>query len=151
MDKMKQEIKGKLNYWRRICALFFTILALTYLWNHFRPINGGEDFADFFLGFQLGITVTFLICAVTNMMRYQKILKDEEAVRSFYIREHDERCAAIQAKSGGMALYTCGILIVGASVVAGYFSPVVFASLLSCGVFLLFVKKGLGIYYDKTM
>ena len=58
---------------------------------------------------------------------------------------------AIWNKSGGTVLYTCGVLIIGAAVVAGYFDPVVFITLLVCGLFLLLVKRGLCFYYCKTM
>jgi len=150
MDKMKQEVKSKLAYWGRLCALF-AILMATNFWNYFRPVSGGDDFADFFQGFQLGIAMAFLIWAAVNIIRYRKILQDEEAIRAFYIREHDERTAAIWSRSGGTALYTCGILIIGAALVAGYFDPTVFITLVSCGLFLLLVKKGLCIYYRRTM
>lgn len=150
MDKMKQEVKDKLAYWGRLCALF-VILMVTNFWNYFRPVSGGDNYTDFFQGFQFGIAMAFLICAVVNIIRYRKILQNEEAVRAFYIKEHDERTAAIWGKSGGTVLYTCGVLIIGASVVAGYFNPTAFITLLLCGIFLLLVKKGLIIYYCKTM
>lgn len=150
MDKMKQEVKSKLAYWGRLCALF-AILMATNFWNYFKPKSGGDNFTDFFQGFQLGIAMTFLIFASVNIIRYRKILQSEEAIRNFYIKEHDERAAAIWSKSGGTVLYTCGILIIGAAIVAGYFDPTVFITLVVCGVSLLLVKKGLCIYYCKTM
>ena len=150
MDKMKQEVKSKLSYWGRLCALF-AILMATNFWNHFSPKSGGDNFMDFFQGFQLGIAMAFLIFAAVNIIRYRKILQSEEAIRNFYIKEHDERTAAIWSKSGGTVLYTCGILIIGAAIVAGYFDPTVFITLVLCGIFLLLVKKGLCIYYCKTM
>ena len=54
MDKMKQEVKDKMKYWERLCALF-AILMSTNIWNYARTMNGGDAFADFFKGFQLGI------------------------------------------------------------------------------------------------
>ena len=150
MDKMKQEVKGKLTYWTRLCALF-TILMTTDFWNFVRPIDGGENFSDFFDGFQLGITVAIVFFAVINIRKFSKLLKDEEALKAYYIKEHDERTAAIREKSGGTVLYTCGVLIIGAGIVAGYFNLTVFVTLLICGLFLLLVKRGLLIYYCKTM
>lgn len=150
MDKMKQEVKGKLNYWGRLSALF-AILMSSNLWNYSRSVNGGENFTDFFKGFQIGIAMAFLACAIFNIVRFRKLMQDEDALRAYYIKEHDERNMAIWSKSGGTVLYTCGVLIIGAAVVAGYFSPVVFITLLACGLFLLLVKQGLCIYYCKTM
>lgn len=150
MDKMKQEAESKLKYWGRMCALF-TILMATNFWNYFRPISENEHFTDFFQGFQLGVAMGFLACAIFQVIRYRKILRDEEALKAYYIKEHDERNMAIWNKSGGTVLYTCGILIIGAAIVAGYFNPIVFITLLVCGIFLLLVKKGLCIYYRRTM
>ena len=154
MEKMKQEVKDKLTYWGRLCALF-AILMATYGWKALQPANAQlsstENFADFFSGFQLGIVIVFLLYALKNIVTFRKNLQNEEALRSFYIKVHDERTAAIENKSGGRALYTCGVLIIGASIIAGYFDPVVFVTLLICGVFLLLVQKGLQIYYCKKM
>lgn len=150
MDKMRAEIKGKIKYWGRLSALFAILLA-TNCTNYFRTVQGSDSFTDFFQGFQLGIAAAFVFFAAGNIMRYRKILADDDAVRACYIKMHDERCATIEEKSGGTVLYTCGILVIGAAIVAGYFNPVVFVTLLGCGLFLLLVKKGLRIYYCKTM
>ncbi|MCM1155697.1 MAG: hypothetical protein NC314_14055 [Roseburia sp.] len=150
MEKMKQEVQEKLKYWGRICALFTILMSLN-VWEQFKPMNGGEAFDDFFHGFCLGLAIVFMLFAIKNIATYRKILNDEEALRAFYIKKHDERQAAIEAKAGGTALYTCGVLIIGASIVAAFFDVTVFATLLSCGTFLLLVKKCLRIYYCKKM
>lgn len=150
MDKMKQEVKGKLQYWRRMSALF-SLLLITNCWNYFKPANGGENFTDFFNGFQLGIACALALFAAYNIAKFMTLLKDEEKLRNWYIKEHDERTAEIWAKSGGTVIYTCGVLLIGAAIVAGYFNTTVFITLLSSGIFLLLVKKGLLIYYCKTM
>ena len=151
MDKMKLEVEKKIRYWRKICIMF-TCLAAFNILNIIRPIHASDGvFAGFFDGFQTGAAVAVWFLSAIMVMKYRKILRDEEAVRSYYIKEHDERTAAIWAKSGGTALYTCGVLIIGAAIVAGYFNPIVFITLLLCGVFLLIVKKALVIYYCKTI
>ncbi|MBD5449832.1 MAG: hypothetical protein HDR28_06705 [Lachnospiraceae bacterium] len=75
----------------------------------------------------------------------------QSAIREFYFKEHDERMAAIREKSGGNVMDTSGIVIIMAGVVAGYFNPVVFGTMIICGVFLLLVKKLLHIYYCKNI
>ena len=150
MEKMRQEVKEKISYWTRMCSLFTSLMALNCIIN-VRSSNEGEGFEGIFHGFQLGISIAILLYAIRTLATYRKMLNDEEAIRAFYIKNHDERTAAINAKSGGYVLYTCGVLIIGASIVAGYFSKIVFVTLLGCGLFLLLVKKGLGIYYCKKM
>lgn len=150
MDKMKQEVEKKSRYWMKIQALF-TILLMLQFRNYIKPFNAHDNFTDFFSGFQFGISCFLMVYAVFRVVRCRKILQSEEAVREFYIKEHDERNAAVWAKSGGTVLYTCGLFIIGAAIVAGYFNSVVFITLLTCGAFLLLVKKSLMRYYDKTM
>lgn len=150
MDKMRQEAKGKLAYWARMCALF-AILMTTNCYNYFRTNAGGDHFKDFFEGFQIGIVLVFLIYAGRHIIMYRKLLKNDEQLRNWYIKEHDERTAAICEKTGGTPLYTCGLLIVGAAIVAGYFDVTVFITLTACGLFLLLVRKGLYLYYSRTM
>lgn len=150
MDKMRQEVEGKLRYWRKMNVLC-VLLLVTNIWDYFRPINGGDEFQEFFRGFQLGLVCVIALFAVYSMIKFQKMLSDEEAIRAFYIKEHDEREEAIREKTGGTVLYTCGVLIILAGVIAGYFNPVVFISLVCSGVFLLLVKKVLRIYYCKKM
>lgn len=154
MDKMRQEAERKLQYWIRLGILFFMLAALNLI-NYVRPTITAGAYADslsgFANGFQMGASDAIFLLAVIQIMKYRKILKSEEAIRNEYIKEHDERNAAIWAKSGGTVLYQCAVLIIGAAVVAGYFDKTVFVTLLVCGVFLLLVKKTLLIYYRKTL
>lgn len=150
MEKMRQEVEGKLRYWRRMNVLCVLLLAIN-IWNYFRPIKGGNEYQEFFQGFQMGLICTIALFCAYSIMKLQKILGNEESIRAFYIKEHDEREEAIREKTGGTVLYTCGVLIILAGVIAGYFNPVVFISLVCSGAFLLLVKKVLRIYYCKKM
>lgn len=154
MDKMRQEVEGKLHSWRRLCVMF-AILTIANVLYYEAQINVSSAYADsirgFANGFQMGISTGITLLAVIQVVKYRKILKSEETIRNEYIKEHDERNAAIWAKSGGTVLYKCAVFIIGAAVVAGYFDMTVFVTLLVCGIFLLLVKKTLLIYYRKTL
>lgn len=150
MDKMRQEVKDKIGYWKKMCVLC-CLLCGANIWRALIPMEGGEAFGDFFQGFQLGLLIVLTVYSVRNAVKYSKMLADDEAVRAFYIEEHDERIAQIRAKAGGSAMETCALLILMAGIVAGYFNPVVFGTLIVCGVFLLVVRKSLRLYYCKHM
>ncbi len=150
MDKMRQEVKEKLTYWTRICAMF-TCLIMAESLRHFHSNAGADNFNSFFDGFQFGISLVFLIYALKNIVTHRNLLKDEAQLKRWYIQVHDERTAAICAKTGGIPMHTCGVLFVGAGIIAGYFNITVFITLTVCGVFLLIVCKGLYVYYSRKM
>lgn len=150
MDKMRQEVENKLVYWKRMCALA-CLLCCTGVLMLFTPMKGGESFYDFFQGFHIGMVLVLAVYCIINICKFRNILSSEDRIREFYIKEHDERMAAIREKTGGNVMDTCGIVIIMAGVIAGYFNPVVFVTLIICGMFLLLVKKFLHIYYCKNM
>ena len=64
----------------------------------------GSTYAGDFL---LGAMAMLVTCFVLLMPRYVKALRDEQALRRLWNREHDERMQAIKARAGvPMLLYT---------------------------------------------
>ena len=58
-------------------------------------------------GFAGGAFTAMILCFVVLMPRYGKALRDEQALRRLWNREHDERSRAIRTRVGApMILYT---------------------------------------------
>lgn len=75
-------------------------------------MNYAEDFL-------LGAVSAVVVCCAAIMPRYRKALRDEQALRRLWNREHDERMRAIKAKAGvPMLLYTSIAMIAAALLIA---------------------------------
>ena len=76
---------------------------------------------------ELGLTASFLegfasaivVLTVVLVPRYRRALKDEQALRRLWNREHDERMSAIRARAGlPMLMYTSLAMITAALLLA---------------------------------
>lgn len=75
--------------------------------------------SEFALDFLLGAISALVTCFVLLVPRYRKALRDEQALRRLWNREHDERLQAIKARAGiPMLLYTSLAMIAGALLIA---------------------------------
>jgi len=102
---------------------------------------------DFIAGFQAGVVIGVVLCGVFLLVRTILALRNEEALKKLYIKEHDERSVYVQQKSGALsfAISTVGLLI--AIIISGYFNTVVFFTLLTALAFILLVRLALKLYY----
>jgi len=110
---------------------------------------GSENFADMIHGFQVGIFFALQIMMLVYITKYAKSLKNEDLLKKLYIEENDERKKLIQDKIGGVGFnFTLGV-IATATVIAGFFHQIVFATLFGVLIFTVLVKGLLKIYYRK--
>lgn len=71
------------------------------------------------------------VFALYRMVRCQRALRDDAAVRRLYYQEHDERTRYIAQQVGRSSMAVNTVLLVVAAVIAGYFSVTVFVTLLA--------------------
>lgn len=70
-------------------------------------------------GFVWGAVTAVVACLALMAPRYMKALRDEQALRRLWNKEHDERMRAIKARAGApMVLYTSGAMIAVALLVS---------------------------------
>lgn len=102
-------------------------------------------------GFTEGLAAGFAFVALAMVYRYGRIIKDDKALRRQYCCEHDERKQAVAARAGlPMLLITsCGMLL--AAIVAGYYSRVIFVTLVAAAMAQLFVSLAVKLICLKTM
>lgn len=122
------------------------LLAVQFL--RLRPSYEGK-YGDFYQGFiagmAAGLCLLLVICLVRNLMA---ILK-EERLKALYIKENDERRAAVCTNGRSLGASIFLLISIPGMVVAGYFSATVFFTMVVC-VLVLSVCCGLGkLYYTK--
>lgn len=129
MEKYKKVLK------KRIYALLTVIVvAVVLMVVNVYLFIGKQDgsFDDGFLkGFQIGLLGAMFVYSLITIINYSHALKDEKMLQIQYNEEHDERLKAIQAKAGIPFVKYVAYALILIGIVAGYFNPTVFYTLIA--------------------
>lgn len=106
-----------------------------------------SDFTEFVMGFFLAIEAVVIVL----MAKYVMALRNEEDLKKLYIKETDERRIAIRTQAGRTGLYIVFGTLIIVMLISGYFSKIVFFTLLGVVVFTSFVMLLTKLYYKKKL
>ncbi|MBQ6169446.1 MAG: hypothetical protein IJK30_05775 [Ruminococcus sp.] len=142
MEEFRKKLRTKIVLCRILAASLLIAMIVLQVLVH-RGVLSGETNMGFFVG---GITVLIM-----NIMRMKKAVKDDAALKQWYVRNTDERTIAVQQKAGNFtSLFTIFLLGI-AAVAASYINETVYWTLgAALGVYLL-VYLGALVYYNKKM
>lgn len=147
MEQYKKILKNRMIILSAGAFVSAAMFVLSIIITIIRSEDGGH-YEGFLSGFQTGLSFGGLGIFVFCIFKYALALKDEMKLKNMYICENDERNKLIMEKSGGYILLFCGAVIIIAAIPFGYFSREVFYAMFGCGIFLLFTKLILKIYYS---
>ena len=147
MEQYKLQIKKRIALESLLAAVIAAVCIASFL--GVLPTNPGTRFGDFMMGFLLGLSCTVVVFFIIGTVKIVRMLHNEEKLRNAFIKENDERTKFIATKTGGTVMYTCGVIILVAAIVAGFFNAAVFFTLLSCSMFLMLVIVALSAYYGR--
>jgi len=105
----------------------------------------------FLYGVQLGGCSSLAAVCLATLIRYRRILRDEQALKAAYYREHDERSQAIRAKAGAPMILVTSVLMIVAGMVASYFNPIIFYSLFLAALCQLVAALVVKIIYTRLL
>ncbi|MCM3781873.1 hypothetical protein M3231_02695 [Neobacillus mesonae] len=146
MDKYKVQIKTRKN------ALSIVAAATLLIYVGLVFYRGGlPELPSFIKGFHTGAFIGVELCVVFFLAKYIKASKNNAELKKLYIEENDERNGLIlqSASSLSIAMILVGLAI--ASVIAGFFNPLIFYTLLTALLFVLIVFFALWKYYTKKL
>ena len=124
------------------------LLAVQFL--RLRPSYEGK-YGDFYQGFIAGMAAGLCLLLVIGLVRNLMAILKEERLKALYIKENDERRAAVCTNGRSLGASIFLLISIPGMVVAGYFSATVFFTMVVC-VMVLSVCCGLGkLYYTKKM
>ncbi|OAB40192.1 hypothetical protein [Paenibacillus antarcticus] len=106
---------------------------------------------DFIFGFQTGVFIGLLVFLLYIISKYTACLKNAEALKKLYIKEHDEREQLIAYKASVLALVVLLVIVALSTVIAGFFNIIVFITLLSVMGLLLIVMLTTLTYYRRAL
>lgn len=141
LEKYRREIKNRVSVYQALIAvaLVFVIIGNVLLKDRGQMVETVRGFAT---GLFIGIE---LVC-VFQLGKLWKMLKDEEVLKEVYIREHDEREALIQMKSGLHVIPVLSFIILICAILVGFFNDTVFYTLVVVGIGQILIAFALKIY-----
>lgn len=145
MVGFRNTLKKRLVWLITLNCLVLVLLALTAF---FRDKTAGAV-SEFINGFQTGIFSVAQLSLLLIIIRYIRVLKNEEKLKKLYIEENDERAIWIRDKIGGFGFLFSVVMIATATVIAGFFNIIVFCTLFAVTFFMVIVKASLKIYYKS--
>ncbi|OMF61293.1 hypothetical protein MKY66_16375 [Paenibacillus sp. FSL R5-0766] len=146
MDKYKIKVKTRKN----VLSLVAAATLLIYVGLIFYR-GGLPDLPSFIKGFHTGAFIGVELAVAFFLVRYIKASNNEAELKKQYIEENDERSVMILQRAGTLST---AIILIGlgiASVIAGFFNPLIFYTLLTCLLFVLIVFFALWMYYARAI
>lgn len=146
MDKYKIKVKTRKN----VLSLVAAATLLIYVGLIFYR-GGLPDLPSFIKGFHTGAFIGVEVAVAFFLVRYIKASNNEAELKKQYIEENDERSVMILQRAGTLST---AIILIGlgiASVIAGFFNPLIFYTLLTCLLFILIVFFALWMYYAREI
>ncbi|EEJ54748.1 hypothetical protein [Mobiluncus mulieris] len=145
LEQYRNELKK-----RQALALIFVILGLAFsaLGNVFLRAN--VPGTPIFNIITVAGIIFELICVGYMGVNLGK-MRNDEILQAAYIRENDEREAAIRMKSGRPVITVLSMVLVGASLIMGAFSITAFIALQSAAAFQLIAAFALTGYWSHKL
>ena len=100
-------------------------------------------------GFATGLSIGIELVCVFQLGKLWKMLKDEDVLKEVYIREHDEREALIQMKSGLHVIPILSFIILICAMLVGFFNDIIFYTLVIVGIGQILIALALKIYWKN--
>lgn len=146
LEKYRREIKNRVSVYQALIAvaLVFVIIGNVLLKDRGQTVETVRGFAT---GLFIGIE---LVC-VFQLGKLWKMLKDEEVLKEVYIREHDEREALIQMKSGFHVIPVLSFIILICAILVGFFNDTIFYTLVVVGIGQILIALALKIYWKNHL
>ena len=102
-------------------------------------------------GFQMGATSAIGFLSLLNVFKYSIVLKDDSKFKLEYNKENDERTKLIKSKAGIPILPVLSVLMIIAGIIAGYYSEIVFYTLVIAAMCQVLTCGFIKIIYMKRM
>ena len=146
LEKYRKELVGRIALLVILMclALIFVTVGNFYLKD---KLSLEQGYVDAVSGFLVGFELTCLA-----MLSYiATTLRNEKALKKMYTREHDERIAAILAKSGCPLIGILSMILLVIAILAGYFNVTVALTLVAVALLQDLVMFGLLFYWKHKL
>lgn len=101
--------------------------------------------------FQGGVLAAVCILSSINIIKYNKILKDDNKLKLECYKENDERFKTIKSKAGIPIVPVLSVLLIMSGIIAGYVNITVFYTLIIVAMCQLIISIIVKFIYIKRM
>ena len=142
MEEFRSKLKTKIMLCRILIVVLLIIFIVLKILEHRKVLHGDTN---------IGFFSTGIIVLVMNIMRMKKALRDEKALKEWYIRNTDERVISIQLKAANFtALFTIFLFCIG-MMGASYINDTVAYTLAAASGIYVLIYLGSLAYFNKKM
>ncbi len=150
LENMKADINRRIKRYTglAVCTMAFLGVAATDV----LPVDLGNEAANEYVsGFQVGLLCTLLVAFLASIVNYRKALKDEKVLKQLYYKENDERMSYIYEQVGKSSMTITMVILLIATIIAGYFNLIVFITMIAVTVLQLVIQLTLKWYYTNCV
>lgn len=109
------------------------------------------ELPSFIQGFQVGAFLGLELFVVMFLGKYMKAARNEALLKQMYIKESDERSSQILQNAASLSISIVFIGLGITTVVAGFFNPYIFFTLMGALFFIMIVFFTLMGYYSRKI
>ncbi len=149
MKKYRKTIKQRII----LLSIVVVIMVIVGAMDSFGVIKHilGDMYNENVVSFQTGLLIGIGILALYLVVRYTQCIRNEDKLRILYNNEFDERKKYMKSKAGMPIIGITSGCIIFAGIIAGYFSEIIFITLIAVAMFQMTVCAIVKIIYMKTM
>lgn len=148
MEPFRQKLKARV-IWLAAAILGMNLVYLALLWWGDALFLVSGSIPDYMKGFTTGALSGLSLFLMIRLIIAAVSLRSDDAAKSRYIKESDERKHMIQQKTGSLGFQVSGVGLGFGAVIAGLFSQTVFFTLLGALLFLVLVKASLRLIFER--
>ncbi|MDP4179412.1 MAG: hypothetical protein Q8900_13910 [Bacillota bacterium] len=145
MEQFRKKLKTRISW----LSLLSITTALMGVYGVFFAPESLKNMTVF--EFQGGVLAAVCILSSINIIKYNKILKDENKLKLECYKENDERFKTIKSKAGIPIVPVLSVLIIMSGIIAGYVNITVFYTLIIVAMCQLIISIIVKLIYMKRM
>lgn len=143
MEKFRIKLKRKCIF----CGIVLVIIAL----NFYGVITAKSKVSDFIFGIQIGSLLGAFTVLCINLVKYIVLYKNNDKLRKYYIKIHDERNIFVMYKCVTKAMTVILFLLCIFTVVFGFIDKKICFTLFFVFLISEIIMLAFKIYYEKKL
>jgi hypothetical protein len=145
MEQFRKKLKTRISW----LSVLSVTTALMGVYDVFFASEALKNMTVF--EFQGGVLAAICILSSINIIKYSKLLKDDNKLKLECNKENDERFKTIKSKAGIPIVPVFSVLMIMSGIMAGYFNITIFYTLIIVAMCQMLISGVVKLIYMKRM